>query len=135
TIQVGSNATDTVNLKIAALNLVPVSGTASVGTPAGLSTALVAGHALVGTSRTISAEDVAFGATMGAAALTTADIGTSVTLAVGNTFYVPAGDTDVAGGINISTAANATAALATLETAMTAVSTVRANLGAGQSRL
>lgn len=134
-IQVGSEATDTVNLKISALNLVPVSGTSSVGTPASLSTALVAGHALIGTSRTVTAEDVAFGASMAGAAVTTADIGTTKTLGVDDTFYVPAGDTDVAGGINIGTQSGASAALASLETAMTSVSNVRANLGAGQSRL
>ncbi|MBO9516536.1 MAG: flagellin [Porphyrobacter sp.] len=135
TIQVGANSGDQLNLKISQLNLVPVSGTASAGTPAQLSTALVAGHALIGTSRTVTAEDVAFGATMAGAAVTTAEIGTTVVLEESDTFYIPAGDTDVAGGVSISTAAGAEAAIDTIDTALSAVATTRASLGAGQSRL
>ena len=114
---------------------VPVSGTASAGTPAQLSTALVAGHALIGTSRTVTAEDVAFGATMAGAAVTTAEIGTTVVLEENDTFYIPAGDTDVAGGVSVATAAGAEAAIDTIDTALAAVATTRASLGAGQSRL
>jgi flagellin len=135
TIQVGSAATDQVNLKISALNLVPVSGTAGMGTPGGLSTALAAGHALIGTTRTVTAEDVAFSATMGGAAVTTADIGTDKTLAQSDTFYLPEGDVTVSGGINIATAAGASAAITAIDTALSGVSSTRASLGAGQSRL
>ncbi|MHA3840836.1 flagellin N-terminal helical domain-containing protein [Sphingomonas aestuarii] len=135
TIQVGAGNGDQVNLQISALNLVPVSGTASNGTPAQLSNALVAGHALIGTSRTITAEDVAFGATMGGAAVAAAAIGTQVTLQENDTFYIPAGDTDVSGGITVATASGAQAALTSLDTALSDVNKTRASLGAGQSRL
>jgi flagellin len=135
TIQVGSEATDQMNLKITQLNLVPVSGTAGLGTPGGLSTALTAGHALIGSTRTVTAEDVAFGATMAGAAVTSADIGNDVVLEEDDTFYLPEGDVTVTGGINISTAAGATSALAALDTALSAVNETRASLGAGQSRL
>ncbi|ARU15959.1 flagellin [Croceicoccus marinus] len=135
TIQVGANSTDQLNLKITQLNLVPVSGAAGVGTPGGLSTALAAGHALIGSERTVTAEDVAFSATMGGAAVTTADIGNTVTLAQDDTFYLPEGDVTVTGGINIATAAGATAAIDSIDTALAGVATTRASLGAGQSRL
>jgi len=135
TIHVGAGSDDQLNLNIKQLNLVPVSGTASAGTPAGLSTALVAGHALIGTTRTVSAEDVAFGATMAGAAVTTADIGSTVTLEEDDTFYVPEGDVDVAGGVSVLNAASAKAAIDTIDTALSAVSETRASLGAGQSRL
>jgi flagellin len=134
-IQVGAGSDDQVVLKVAQLNLVAVHGTATLGTPGSLSTALVAGHALIGADRTVTAEDVAFGATMGGAAVTSAEIGTVVTLEESDTFYIADGDTDVAGGVSVLTAASAQGALATIDTALDTVAETRASLGAGQSRL
>jgi flagellin len=135
TIQVGASSDDQVNLRISQLNLVPVSGTAGLGTPGGLSNAIAAGSALIGTERTVTAEDVAFSATMGGAAVTSADIGNTVVLAQNDTFYLPEGDITVTGGISIGTAAGASNALAAIDTALDAVNGTRASLGAGQSRL
>ncbi|WP_033921856.1 flagellin N-terminal helical domain-containing protein [Sphingomonas sp. 37zxx] len=136
-IQVGAGRNDQITLSISALNLVTVSGTeASASAAAGLSTALVAGDALIGTTRRVTAEDVAYAAEMEGAAVTTADIGTEKTLAVGDTFYVPESSaTVVTGGVDVSDAASAQAALETLDTALQAVNETRASLGAGQSRL
>jgi len=135
TIQVGAEADQQLNLKISQLNLVPVSGTAAAGTPGGLSTALVAGHALIGTTRTVTAEDVVAGATMGGAAVAAADVGEEVTLLEDDTFYLPEGDATIGGGIDISDAGTANTAIGTIDDALDAVSTTRASLGAGQSRL
>jgi len=136
TIQVGSGSTDTMNLKISQLNLVPVSGSATGAVAAKLSTKLSATDSLVGTQRNVTAEDVAFGGTMGGAKLTSSDIGTMKTLAADDQFYVPAVKADgVNGGIDISTAAGATSALSALDTALSAVTETRASIGAGQSRL
>uniref|UniRef100_UPI0035C9C45B flagellin N-terminal helical domain-containing protein n=1 Tax=uncultured Sphingomonas sp. TaxID=158754 RepID=UPI0035C9C45B len=136
-IQTGSGSTDTVQLTISKLDLTGVSGTASgSGTNAGLSAALVNNDGVTGTSHVVSAQDVAYAATIAGASPTTADIGTTKTLAAGDKIYVPASPANsVTGGVSVSTAATATTALAALDTALTAVNTTRASLGAGQSRL
>jgi flagellin len=130
-IQVGSDSTDTMDLKITKLDLTGVSG-AAVATDAGLSDPLLAGSSLIGTKHTVTAEDVAYEAEFGGAAAATGDIGSEVTLAEDDTFYVPA---ETTGGIDIGTAAGATSALTTLDTALKDVNTTRSSIGAGQSRL
>jgi flagellin len=141
-VQTGSSANDKVGLKITGLNLNAVKGTVASGTAsAGLTGALVAGDARLGTNHIITAEDVAYGALFDAAgtptAATTSQIGTTVTLKVGDSFYSEATTAGtVSGGIDIGTSATtASNALGTLDTALTAVNTTRASLGAGQSRL
>jgi len=134
-IQVGSSSDDQLSLKISQLNLIPVTGNSAAGSPASLSAALVTGSALIGTERTVTAQDVAFSATMGGAAVTTANIGDVVTLEEDDTFYIPAGDVDVLGGISVLEADDAQAALDTVDTALTDLAKTRASLGAGQSRL
>ena len=142
-IQTGANAADKVGLKITGLNLAPAIGTVASGTAtAGLGAALVAGDARIGTNRVITAEDVAYGATfLGTnttqTAATAAQIGTTVTLAAGDTFYQEATTAGtVSGGIDIGTSATtATNALSVIDSALTAVNTTRASIGAGQSRL
>jgi flagellin len=136
TIQAGANSSDTVSLTISQLDLTAVSGATSASTtPAALSAALAAGSPVIGTTRTVTAEDVAFGATMGGAAVTTDDIGSNVVMAEDDTYYVPASAAGVAGGSSVSTASNATSALAALDTALASVAETRASIGAGQSRL
>ena len=141
-IQTGAAATDKVGLKITGLNLAPVMGTVATGTAsAGLGTALAAGDARLGTNHVITAEDVAYGALFDAAgtptAATSSQIGTTVTLKVGDQIYEEAKTAGtVTGGINIGTnATTATNALSVIDSALTAVNTTRASLGAGQSRL
>ncbi len=135
-VQTGANSTDQVNLTISQLNLVPVSGTVTPGaTPAGLSAALGASDPLVGTKHTVTAEDVAYAGTVGGAAVTTANIGSELTLAAGDQVYVPAGPDGIAGGISVDSSTNATNSLAVLDQALKDVNTTRASIGAGQSRL
>jgi flagellin len=130
-IQVGSKSTDTMDLKITKLDLTAVSG-AAADADAGLSDPLLAGSSLIGTKHKVTAEDVAYEAEFGGTAATTADIGTEVTLAEDDTFYVPA---ETTGGIDIGDADGASDALDVLDTALKAVNTTRSSIGAGQSRL
>ena len=134
-IQTGTNDDDKVSINIKQLNLVPVTGTVASGSAAALSTGLATGSALIGTTRKVTAEDVAYGATMAGAAVTTSMIGTDKTLQQADTFYVPAGDSDVTGGVGVSTVASANATLDTIDLAMKALNETRASIGAGQSRL
>jgi flagellin len=135
TIQAGAGSADQVNLKISKLDMASVSGVAGATVAASLAT--VAAGPLVGTSRKITAEDVAYGGKTGggATALTSADIGTSKTLAAGDTYYTPATTGDNTGGIDISTAAGAKTAIDTIDAVQKSVNTTRASIGAGQSRL
>ena len=137
TVQVGSNSTDQVKLSISALNLVPVSGTITPGAvTAGLSAGLAANDPQRGTAHVVTAEDVAYGASFGGTTSVVGDIGSSKTLATGDTIYVATAAADaISGGVSVSSAANAKTALGLLDTALTAVNTTRASLGAGQSRL
>ena len=141
-IQTGANSADAVGLKINALDLSAVTGTVATGTAAaGLSSALAAGDARIGSNHVITAQDVAYsaifkgnGTTQSAA--TAAQIGTTVTLAAGDKLYNPATVSGtVTGGVSVAHAADATSALAALDTAITAVNTTRASIGAGESRL
>jgi len=141
-IQTGAGADEKVGLKITGLDLTSVKGTVASGTAsAGLGAALTSGDARIGTTHKITAEDVAYGAefTEGGSAPAAIDetrIGDTVTLKVGDKFYAEATTSGtVTGGVNIGTAAGATTAMTTLENALKAVSTTRASLGAGQSRL
>ena len=136
-IQTGAEATDQVKLVISALDLAPVSGTLATSTvAAGLTAAVPAGDARIGTAYRVTAEDVAFGATIGAGVVTSAHIGTLRIVAQGNTFYRAATTADtVSGGVSISTATDATSSLELIDTALDAVNTTRASIGAGQSRL
>ena len=136
-IQTGASSSDVVALTISKLDIASATGTVSTtATTAGLSSALGTGDRKIGTSRIISAEDVAYGASFGGATATTADIGTSKTLAAGDTFYqetTAAGA--VSGGVSVGRAADAKLALDALDAALETVSTTRASIGAGQSRL
>jgi flagellin len=136
-IQTGANAIDTVTLNLGSLNISQVSGTnATTTADATLGDALLAGDPLVGTSHTVSAEDVAYGASFGGTAATTADIGSSKTLAAGDQIYVPAQTTGtVSGGVSVSTASDASAALGQIDDALDAVNSERASLGASESQL
>ncbi|WP_267395487.1 MULTISPECIES: flagellin [unclassified Sphingomonas] len=142
-IQTGADSTDKVGLKISGLNLTNVSGSAATATTTTgqLGTALLAGDPKVGTTHVISAEDVAYGAQIKGtgttqADATTAQIGTTVTLAAGDQVYEEAATTGTAtGGIDIGSKAGAEAAMGLLDTALQAVATTRASIGAGESRL
>ena len=141
-IQTGAGATDQVGLKITGLNLTAATGAVASGTQtAGLGTALAAGDARIGTTRVITAEDVAYGAQFKGngttqTVATSAQIGTTVTLAAADQMYEEATTAGtVSGGINVSTSGDATTALDTIDAALVAVNTTRASLGAGQSRL
>ena len=141
-IQTGAGANDKVALKITGLNLAGATGTVAAGTAtAGLGTALAAGDARIGTNHVITAEDVAYAAQIQGsgttqATATSSQIGTTVTLAAGDQIYSPATTAGtVTGGVDISSVTNANTALSTIDSALTAVNTTRASLGAGQSRL
>ena len=141
-IQTGANATDQVALNITGLDMSGVTGTVATGTAAaGLGAALASGDSRIGTDHVITAQDVAYNALFTGtgstpAAVTSSDIGSTVTLKVGDKMYDPATTSGtVSGGVDISTAAGATSALATIDTALAAVNTTRASLGAGESRL
>lgn len=146
-IQTGSGSTDKVALNISQLNLVPVSGSATP-VPAALGAALGAGSSLVGTQHVITAEDVAFGAQFKDQNLATpgssgaegsaahADIGKTVTLQAGDQIYVAGSTTgNPTGGVSVATAQGATDSLTLLDTALSAVASTRASIGAGESRL
>lgn len=137
TIQAGAGVDDKVALTIKRLDLSAVMGTeTNTPTTEGLSAALIAGDTRIGDNHTVTAEDVAWGATIGGAAVDETAIGTSIALQAGDQFYVPESvSTSVSGGVSVSTAANADTALASLDTALTAVNETRASVGAGQSRL
>jgi flagellin len=130
-IQVGSTKTDTMDLKITKLDLTAISG-AAADKDAGLSDKLLEGSSLVGTKHKVTAEDVAYKATIAGKEVTTDDIGSELELAKDDQFYVPA---ESKGGIDIGTADGASDALGALDTALKAVNTTRASIGAGQSRL
>ncbi len=136
-IQTGAAASDTTTLKITKLDVSAVMGTVASGNAtAGLGAALVSGDTRVGDLHTVSAYDVAYGGTVGGAAVAQADIGTVVSLAVGDQIYEEATTAgSVTGGALIDTAAHASAALTSLDAALTTVNTTRASLGAGQSKL
>lgn len=140
-IQTGAGASDQVGLKITGLDLSAVKGTLSNATTAAGLTTLAASDARVGTTYKITAEDVAFGAkfTEGNASPTAVDetrIGDTVTLKASDEIYKPATTNGtITDGVQIGTDATAKAALTTLDTALKAVNTTRASLGAGQSRL
>ena len=87
-IQTGAAASDTTTLKITKLDVSAVMGTVASGNAtAGLGAALVSGDTRVGDLHTVSAYDVAYGGTVGGAAVAQADIGTVVSLAVGDQIY------------------------------------------------
>jgi flagellin len=136
-IQTGASATDQVGLTISKLDVSSVSGTvAAATTSASLGAALLAGDPLVGSTHKVTAEDVAYGAKFGGTAAVAADIGTNKVLAAGDQIAKEATTAgSVTGGISVGTATDATAALTTLDSALTAINTTRASLGAGESRL
>ena len=141
-IQTGANASEKVGLKITGLNLAPAIGTVASGTAtAGLGTAMAAGDARIGTNHVITAQDVAYAAQIKGsgstqATATSAQIGTTITLAAGDQIYEEATTAGtVSGGVSVGTVGDANTALATLDDALKAVNTTRASLGAGQSRL
>ena len=136
-IQTGASATDTVALKITGLDLSAVMGTVSSGlATAGLGAALATPDTRIGDMHTVTAQDVAYGATIGGATRTSSAIGSQIQLQANDRIYEEASTAgSVTGGVNISTAGDATSALTALDNAMTAVNQTRASLGAGQSRL
>ncbi|MBN9504905.1 MAG: flagellin [Altererythrobacter sp.] len=143
TIQTGSNAGDSVVVKVDALDFASVVGGATAAVPAQTMSAagtytVAAGDNFVGQTRVATADDVANG-TIGGSTPTDGD---SYTLAVGDVIYLDAGTETVAavpagtsGGLSVASSTDATTALGTIDTALKAVSTVRATLGASQSRL
>lgn len=144
-IQTGSGSSDTVQLSISALNLKPVSGDVTGATTSNLSTigsknatAPAVDDARDGSKHTITKEDVAAGAAIASftGTMDATAVGTTVSLATGDTIYTPtkAGNT-VEGGISVATADGAATALDTLDSALKDVNTTRASLGAGESRL
>jgi flagellin len=134
-IQAGAGKDDQVALKISKLDMSAVAGTA--GSTVAASLATVAAGSLVGTKRTVTAEDVAYGAKTGggATALATANIGSEVTLAAGDTYYTSATTGDPTGGVDVGTDTAAKASIDKIDTVMKSVNTTRASLGAGQSRM
>jgi flagellin len=135
-VQSGYNRDDKISVTISELDLGSVSGTYSAGqTNAALST-LGATDKRIGDTHRITAEDVAYEAEFGGTAATTAMIGTTVTLQEDDSIYVAASAAGTqAGGIDISTAGGADAALDAIDDALEALNTTRASIGAGQSRL
>ncbi|WP_374408675.1 flagellin [Pelagerythrobacter sp.] len=142
-IQTGSKSGDSVTVKVDALDFAAIVGGATEAVDAqtqdgdGVYT-VQAGDNFVGQTRTATADDETNG-TIGGASPTEGD---EYTLQAGDVIYladgtethaaVAAGTSD---GLSIESAATASAALATLDTALKDVSTVRATLGASQSRL
>jgi len=146
-IQTGSNSGDTVAVSISALDFEAIVGTGAAGgsgSPAQTMAAdgtytVAAGDNFVGQSRTATAQDASNG-TIGGSSPTS---GTSYTLAVGDVIYLTAGTETVAevpagaatDALSIATADDASDALDVIDTALKDVATVRATLGASQSRL
>ena len=137
TIQVGSDAAQTVDLKVGNLNT-----NVSYTTKGTLGAALVAGDAGIG-SRVITLDDYAGGTVIGGTAVTEADIGTTKTVAVGDKlFAVSSSGTAatktgiaIANGVSVGSSTGASQALGQVDALLTKVNTVRAGLGAAQSRL
>ena len=137
TIQVGASTGQTVDLTVANL-----STNVAYSVKGSQTTALVAGDPLITTSRTVTIEDFAAGAVMGGAAVVEADIGTAKTLAAGDKWYQATGSTtytkasvEAKNGVSVSSVSNASQTLGLVDSLLTKVTTVRAGLGAGQSRL
>jgi flagellin len=120
-IQVGANASETVNIDIKAINLTAITGAPAsadyvAGTPA-------SADYTPGTPANDGPDGVAGNADDVAAVPGT------------GTAAVPGAGTAATAGLSIATSASATTALGTLDTALKAVATTRADLGASQSRL
>ncbi len=138
TIQVGSDAAQTVDLKVGNLNT-----NVSYTTKGTLGAALVAGNPLIGTTKVVTIDDFAGLAKLGGAVVTEADIGTTKTIAAGDqlfavnstgTAYTKTG-VAIANGMSVGSTVGAGQALGQVDVLLTKVNTVRAGLGAAQSRL
>jgi flagellin len=144
TIQTGSNSGDSVVVKVDALDFAGVVGGTTAGSAAVTMSAdgtytVQAGDNFDGQSYTADADDAANGGTIGGSAAVDGD---TYTLAVGDVIYLTSGTETKAAvapgtsaGLSIATSGDADAALDTIDDALKAVSTVRATLGASQSRL
>ncbi|WP_260597346.1 flagellin [Sphingomonas endolithica] len=139
TIQVGSNANQTVDINIA--NLATNFATTAKGS---LGTALDAttDAAKIGTKVTVTSADYAAGATLGGAVIKEEDIGAEKTLKAGDKqFTASTTGTDfsknvgLASKFSVGTSAAANNTLDEVDTMLQNVNTVRAGLGAAQSRL
>jgi len=141
TIQVGSESDTTVDLTID--NLSTSTETKKTGK---LTTALDAttDAAKIDKPRTVTEWDVAFGAKIGGNDVTKADIGKELTTKAGDTFIeesTGAGSSEktvtstLADRVSVATAGAARTAMGTVDDLLKDVNTVRAGLGAAQSRL
>ena len=138
-IQVGAESDDQLTLNISALDLTAVSGTETDGEDAvaGELTTIAAGDARIG-NHTITQEDIDNSSVFADTTNAGRDVGDTVVIAVGDQVWTPgtpATGPGVTGGISVIDAETAQAAIATIDTALDAVATTRASLGAGQSRL
>ncbi|WP_394652602.1 flagellin [uncultured Sphingomonas sp.] len=118
-IQVGANSTDKIDINIGNID----------------KTGLMTGFkqdALTSGSHIVTAEDVDVGGTDGTTAFTTAMIGQSKTMGSGGKIAVE--DTTKT-GVSVATATGATATITVVDRTLKNVSSVRAGLGASQSRL
>jgi flagellin len=143
-IQVGSDANQTVNIDIGNLDLTSIAGTTSAGSAAVKTTAdgeytVKAGDDFIGQSYTATADDASNGSKANGSAMTQ---GTAYTLKAGDTVYLKSGTETTAavaagttGAISVSSSSNATSALATVDGFLGKMNTVRAGLGASESRL
>jgi flagellin len=139
-IQVGSNANQTVDINIG--NLGTTISYTSKGTLPTTGFADTAAAAAYG-SKVITADDVAGGTTISGTAATGAQIGTSVTFAANDKVFVPSDtgtatasvDLDLAKLVQVGSSTGANIALGQVDSFLKTVNTVRAGLGASQSRL
>jgi flagellin len=144
TIQVGSDASNTVDVKIGNLDVSGLKGSAAVTevkqAAAGTYT-VVAGDNFAGKDRKLTAADVALtGAKVAAAGSTALKADDTYKLAVGDVISV---DKDVVTttaadkveAVSVGTTTDASASLKTVDDMLKSVNTVRAGLGASQNRL
>jgi len=142
-IQVGTNASDKVNITIPNLDISSLTAAVTTQATTGTYTA-VAGDNLVGSSYTPTDADVTAGATHKATAADVtagatagsqvADVaGTSYTVAAGDKLNLQAGT--VLTGTSVATVSGANSVMNNMDSLMSQVDNVRAGLGASESRL
>jgi flagellin len=144
TIQVGSDAANTVDIKIGNLDVSGLSGAAAVAEVKQAATGtytVVAGDNFAGKDRKLTAADVALtGAKVAAAGTTALKADDTYTLSVGDVIsvdkdVVTTTQADKLEAVSVATSKDATASLKTVDDMLTEVNTVRAGLGASQNRL
>ena len=139
TIQIGANSGQTVDINIGNLS---TTLTLSTSVKGALTTALTAAPATT-TNHTVTQDDFIAGATVGGKAVTQDDVGKSVAEQKGDSWFAEDDtngttmnkDVDLTSGVSVATNAGANAALNNVDNFLKSVNTVRAGLGASQSRL